>query len=341
MGKPLKVHFISETSFGVKANGVHTAFLNLIDLMKEGNDIEVVVNDDGYGDVLHSHTYGPYYFWKGRKYRGKKIFTSHIIPDSINGSVPAAPLLKPILKLYLKIVYRYADVIISISPMVEKAIKDLGTKTKIVNIYNPVLVEEWTRTPERRAAGRKTLGISENDFLVIGVGQLQARKGIEDFIDIAQAIPNAKFVWVGGRPMGNLLTEGVERIDNRIANASKNIQFTGMIDVKEMPEMYAAADLMLFTSYQENSPLSPVEGAAAGLPVIFRDIEEYVLLYKTPYLKAKNTPEFIEQTKKLMENKTTYAEGVATSTKLIQQFEKSYIRKQLVELYTSLNDKGK
>ncbi len=336
MGKPLKVHFISETSFGVKANGVHTAFLNLIDLLKEGNDVEVVVNNDGHGDVLHSHTYGPYYFWKGIRYRGKKIFTSHIIPDSIDGSLPGAKYLKPFLVLYLKMVYRYADVVISISPMVEKAIKELSTKTKVVNIYNPVLLEEWTRTTDRRTAGRKTLGLSENDFVVIGVGQLQARKGVEDFIDVAQAIPNAKFVWVGGRPMGALLTEGVERIDNRIAHASENIQFTGMVDIEKMPEMFAAADLMLFTSYQENSPLAPIEGAASGLPVIFRDIAEYTLLYTHPYLKAKTTEEFIEKTKELMENKTAYSAGVVASGTLIQQFEKSYIRKQLVDLYKSL-----
>lgn len=337
MGKLVKVHIISETSFGVKANGVHTAFLNMIDLLKEKNDVEVITNDDGYGDVLHSHTYGPYYFWKGRKYKGKKIFTSHIIPDSINGSMPAAKLIKPLLVRYLKMVYRYADVIISISPMVERAIKELGVKTKVVNIYNPVLTEEWTHTPEKRAAGRKTLNISKNDFMVIGVGQLQSRKGVEDFMDIAAAMPEAEFIWVGGRPMGALFTEGVERIDNRIANATKNIRFTGMIDIKKMPEMYAAADVMLFTSYQENSPLAPVEGAAAGLPVVFRDIEEYTLLYKTPYLKAKTTAEFIEMTKTLMHDKAKYAEAAAMSCQLIAQFGKEYIRKQLVDLYNDLN----
>ena len=337
MGKLLKVHIISETSFGVKANGVHTAFLNMIDLLKEKNDVEVVTNDEGYGDVLHSHTYGPYYFWKGRKYRGKKIFTSHIIPDSIDGSMPAAKLLKPFLVRYLKLVYWYADVIISISPMVERAIKDLGVKTKVVNIYNPVLTEEWTRTPERRADGRKTLNISENDFVVIGVGQLQSRKGVEDFMDIAASMPEAEFVWVGGRPMGALLTEGVERIDTRIANATKNIRFTGMIDIKKMPEMYAAADLMLFTSYQENSPLAPIEGAAAGLPIIFRDIEEYTQLYKTPYLKAKTTADFIEMTKILMHDNTKYTAAIKMSYQLIGQFGKEYIRQQLVDLYNKMN----
>jgi 1,2-diacylglycerol-3-alpha-glucose alpha-1,2-galactosyltransferase len=65
-----------------------------------------------------------------------------------------------------------------------------------------------------------------------------------------------------------------------------------------MPLIYAAADLMLFPSYQENCPLSPIEAAACGMPVIYRDIEEYKSLYTNSYLKAGNTVEFISMTKK-------------------------------------------
>ena len=43
----MKIHVISETPFVMKATGVHTAFLDHIELLKEKNDIEVVVNDEG------------------------------------------------------------------------------------------------------------------------------------------------------------------------------------------------------------------------------------------------------------------------------------------------------
>src|ERR1035437_3898394 len=100
----LKIHLVSETTFAVKGNGVHTAFMDLIKLMKEKNDIQVVINGEGYGDVFHSHTYGPYYFWKGRRYKGKRIFTVHVIPDSIKGSLPGWRALMPFAKWYFKLV---------------------------------------------------------------------------------------------------------------------------------------------------------------------------------------------------------------------------------------------
>ena len=125
----MKIHVISETLFIMKATGVHTAFMDHIELLKEKDDVEVVVNNEGTGDVFHGHTYGLYYLWKGRKYKGRRVFTAHVIPDSIKGSLPVWWLFMPFIKLGLKIVYSYADVCIAISPMVEKAIIDTGAKT--------------------------------------------------------------------------------------------------------------------------------------------------------------------------------------------------------------------
>jgi 1,2-diacylglycerol-3-alpha-glucose alpha-1,2-galactosyltransferase len=188
--------------------------------------------------------------------------------------------------------YNYADVVIAISPTVAKAIADLGVRSKIVQIYNPVLTPNWVRTAENRKKGRQLLGIKNNERLLLGVGQLQERKGVEDFIDMAIAMPEYKFVWAGGRPWG-VFTEGIKRINERIERAPPNISFTGLLKLHDMPPMYAAADVFLFPSYQENCPLAPLEAAASGLPVVFRDIQEYRQLYKRPYISAGNTKEFV------------------------------------------------
>ena len=319
----------------MKATGVHTAFINHIELLREKDDVEVVVNDEGTGDVFHGHTYGLYYLWKGRKYKGRRVFTAHVIPDSIKGSLPAWWLFMPFIKLGLKIVYSYADVCIAISPMVEKAIMDSGAKTRIVRIYNPINISTWKRTEENRKRGRQRLGLTGSDFVVLGVGQLEGRKGVDDFLNVAEAIPDVKFVWAGGRPFGGL-TEGIKRINERFLNAGKNVINAGQIDLEEMPEIYAAADMMLFLSYQENCPLAPIEAAACGMPVIYRDIEEYRSLYENPYLKASNTVEFIELTKKMINDRDFFNEGLKISDQLLNQFEKELIRKKLIYTYKSL-----
>ncbi len=331
----MKVHVVSETSFIMRATGVHTAFVDHVELLKEKDDIEVVVNQEGNGDVFHCHTYGPYYFWKGRKYKGKRVYTVHVIPDSVKGSLPMWKIFLPVTGWYLKKVHSYADVCIAISPMVEKIIKESGADTRIVQINNPIHIEKWKRTEEKRKKGRGILGLQENDFIVLGSGQLETRKGVEDFIDVAEAIPEVKFVWVGGRPFGPL-TEGLIRIHKKIVKVSAHIKFIGSVDLSQMPFIYAAGDMLLFPSWQENCPLAPLEAAACGIPAVYRDIPEYALLYKHPYIKAGTTEEFIEITKKLIYDQSFYKEGQRISEQLITQFDKNRIREELIHVYQDL-----
>lgn len=334
----MRIHVASETQYMVKGNGVHTAFVDHLELLNSKDDIEIVVNNKGRGDVFHCHTYGPYYFFKGLGYKNRRVHTVHVIPDSIIGSLPMWPVFMPFVKWYFKQVYSYADVCIAISPRVEEAIKETGAKTEIVRIFNPINIDKWKRTPENRRKGRELLGLNDNEFVVLGVGQLQARKGVEDFIDMAASIPDARFVWAGGRPF-KAMTEGIGRIDTRIQTASDNIQFTGMLELEQMPLIYAAADAMLFTSYQENCPLAPIEAAACGMPVIFRNIKEYSKLYDNTYLKADTTDEFIQMTQKLMTDKWYYEYGLSVSKQLITQFDKARIREKLINLYEELDSR--
>jgi 1,2-diacylglycerol-3-alpha-glucose alpha-1,2-galactosyltransferase len=331
----MKVHVISESLFLVKGTGIHTAFLNHLDLLREKDDVEVVVNGEGTGDIFHSHTYFLYYFWKGRNYKGRRVFTVHVIPESLKGSFPAWWLLMPFVKWGLRKVYSYADVCIAISPAVENAIIRSGAETRIVRIPNPIDTEFWQRDPAKRRKGRELLGINEKDFVVIGVGQIQGRKGVEDFLEIAESIDGAKFVWAGGRPF-KFFTEGIVRINRKFREAGNRVISPGEIDISQMPFIYAAADLMLFPSLQENCPLAPLEAAASSIPVIFRDLEEYRLLYENPYLKAKNKDEFIQLTRKMMTDSDFYDEGVRISARLLKQFDKETIREQLISLYNSL-----
>ncbi len=332
----MKINVCSETKIlNMKGEGVNTAFLNCVELIKENKDIEVFINNEGVGDIMHSHSYGPYYFLRGLKYKGRKVYTVHVTPDSINGSIPAAKFLLPIVKWYFKQVYSYANVCIAISPMVEKAIKDLGVKTDVIVINNPILVNNWKRTDELRKKGRAILGLKENEFCVLGVGQLESRKGCNDFIEVAKQIPNAQFRWIGGRPFGKM-TEGVKRLEKQISQAPPHVKFAGLFSLEDMPCLYAAGDMMLFASYQENCPLAPIEAAASGMPVIYRNIPEYKLLYNHEYLNADNNDEFVNLVNLLMVDNDEYKRGIEISSKLITQFDKNNIREKLINVYSDL-----
>jgi 1,2-diacylglycerol-3-alpha-glucose alpha-1,2-galactosyltransferase len=331
----MRVHVVSELSWLLKGNGVNTVFVQHVQMLRELPGIQVVVNGHGTGDVFHSHSYGLGYFLRGLRYKGRRVLTVHVIPDSARGSIPGWQVLMPLLKWYFRMVYDYADVCIALSPTVEKAIRDTGSKTRIVRVGNAIPIEFWERNEERRRKGREMLGLQDSDFVVLGVGQLEGRKGVEDFLDIAEQVPEARFVWAGGRPFG-ALTEGLIRINARLARLPEHITFPGMFELSEMPAVYAAADAFIFPSYQENCPMAPLEAAAAGLPVVFRNLPEYQLLYENPWLSAADNEEFITLIKKLMSDKEFYKAQVAVSQRLLQQFDKGKICERMIGIYTEL-----
>jgi 1,2-diacylglycerol-3-alpha-glucose alpha-1,2-galactosyltransferase len=332
----MTINVCSETEiFNIHSDGVSTSFIDCINLLKRSKGIKVFANSEGVGDIFHCHTWGPYYFWRGLRYKGRRIYTAHVIPDTIKGSFPFWKLLMPFTKWYFKKIIRYADVCIAISPTVEQVIKDLGTKAKVVRLDNPLVIERWRRTPELRKKGRKLLGLKDEDFCVLGVGQLQNRKGCCDFIEVGKQIPDAQFRWVGGRPF-KYFNDGNHKIDHDIANASENIKFAGVFAHEEMAAIYAAGDLFLFPSYQENCPLAPIEAAASGMPVIFRNSKEYKSLYLHDYYKANNNEQFAEMINELMKNKEEYKKGLKISEALISQFDSNEIRKKLINIYKSL-----
>ena len=333
----MKIHIVSESKH-FKGNGVYSAFISHIELMKGVDGVEVVVNNEGHGDILHCHSWGPIFFLKGLRYKGRRVHTVHVIPESIVGSLPMWHFLMPFVKWYFRQVYSFADVCLAISPHVEEAIRETGAKTEIVRISNPISTEKWNSSPERRKKGRMMFGVGADEFVVLGVGQLMGRKGVEDFIEIARKTPDAKFVWVGGRPF-KAMTEGIARIDKQIEIAPSNCTFLGMIDLDLMPNVYNATDILLFLSYQENSPMAPIEAAACGLPVVFRDLPEYRTLYERAYIKGANNEEFSSIVRKLMNDRSFFAEAVLISTNLIKQFDKDRIREKLLFLYNKLYDR--
>lgn len=42
------------------------------------------------------------------------------------------------------------------------------------------------------------MNIGKDKFVVLGVGQIQHRKGVLDFVEVAKEFPELQFVWAGG-----------------------------------------------------------------------------------------------------------------------------------------------
>ena len=86
----MKVNVISESAFTVQGHGVHTAFTETVDELRDYTDCEVLVNSNQPADILHIHTVGPYSLSKIWFAKGAKVVSAHVTPDSFVGSLAGA-----------------------------------------------------------------------------------------------------------------------------------------------------------------------------------------------------------------------------------------------------------
>ena len=284
---------MSETSrFGLTAQGGHTAFLDCVDLMRSHPDLEIHVNSRNPCDLLHSHSWGPFYITKGLAYRSRRILTVHALPETAEGALPLmGPATRPLVRTYMRAIYNFADLVIAVAPASVESLRALGVRSRIEVVPNALRNERFFPSSQLRRQGRALLGIPDERPVVIGVGQLQPRKGISDFVETALRLPDKQFIWIGGRPFG-LASAGIFEMRRLRAHPPPNVTFAGPFDLSHMPSVYNAADCLLFPSFQENCPYAPMEAASCGVPVIFRDLPEYKLLYSSDYIASSTVQGF-------------------------------------------------
>lgn len=160
------------------------------------------------------------------------------------------------------------DAMIAVSQSVRghiAAVLDLA-HSQIDVVNNGVDAERFSGVD--RASSRRELGIDE-DVLAIGlVGRVCEQKGQTDLVEaaalIAPCVPRARFFLVGDIEDRALHTRLSARIDE--LGLGGVVQFTGFRS--NMPEVYAALDILAAPSRWEGFPLMLLEAMAAGLPVV-------------------------------------------------------------------------
>jgi glycosyltransferase involved in cell wall biosynthesis len=113
-----------------------------------------------------------------------------------------------------------------------------------------------------REAKRKELGLSQTDYLVLGLGRLVEQKRPFLFLRMAEELherlPATKFIWVGDGKLADKWRRAITR-----EKLEDVIYCTGwQIDV--LPYLLAS-DLLLHVAEFEGLPLAVIEAMAAGL----------------------------------------------------------------------------
>ncbi len=140
---------------------------------------------------------------------------------------------------------------------------------------NGVDLERFASLPDPVVA-RRQIGLREAPT-VMCTGHLYAGRGAELFLKLAKSLPQAQFVWVGGRP------DDIASWKQRVESA--NVLFTGFVPNQNLPLYQAAADVLLMPysrsimgssgsadSAAVASPMKMFEYMAAGRAIVTADL---------------------------------------------------------------------
>ena len=343
VGRRLVVNMASESDISVQGHGVHTAYVELATALEAREDVTLVRGRYGERvdcDVYHLHTLGTGVWRKILDPRARKVVSAHVIPDSLVGSIRGARWWRPAARRYMRWFYRRADRVLAVSGTVAAALADeLGVPGERIEVlHNTVDMAAYRTTQEDRARAREELGIPADAFVVVGVGQVQPRKRVDVFLDLARELPDVHLVWVGGIPFKHLGADhGAMR--RLMEDPPANLTFTDVIPHPEVRRHLQAADVFCLPAEQENHPMCILEAAGVGLPVVARDLREYDDTFGEDVLRCTDET-FAEAIRGLREDQARHAEWQHRSARIAERFDSAAAAERLVGIYGELAGQG-
>lgn len=180
----------------------------------------------------------------------------------------------------IKVMDKFYGVSIACSEAVGVAYKGLYEDkycTKLLVINNGVTPPSILKDNSELYKARSRLGISHNAYVVVNVGAFRGGRlqddakahdsAVKTFAAFYQYAPNAILFFVGD----GVLRTKVERIVADYGLVG-DVRFTG--NIPDPSDYLMAADVFFFPSRKEGLPISLIEAAMYGLPVVASDIPE-------------------------------------------------------------------
>lgn len=229
----------------------------------------------GRVDVIHQHDNRPSFLPDGTGWRPKRdaplwIWTNHSswflrAYDSV------------VLRQVVRLLHRSVNGIITVSSEIHKKTRHLFPRTYTTFIPNGVDTSLFH--PERDVR-RDELGLDPDAFVVLCPRRMVPKNGV---IYLAQAVEmvlrelpeeNIQFVFLGDAPASNTDAAYASRVKAVLAPFAKTgrVVFLGNVPWYRMPEVNAAADLIVIPSLIEAVSLSALEAMATARPVVATNI---------------------------------------------------------------------
>jgi Glycosyltransferase len=317
-------------------HGVETAFKEMVSGLSGRDDVEVMINSWQPADIIHAHSPDPISIIKLLRHKGKRVISGHLTRGSMEGSL--SDWLVPIMFWYYKnIFYKLAEAMVAVSETTKKnLISEMRTKVPVEVVENSIDMKTMATTPKQKSVFRKELGYTNKDFIVVSNGQIQPRKKFDEFVRAARAMPEYKFIWVGGIPFKGVAADQ-GKLTKLIKNSPSNLYVTNVISLEQARKYMRMSDVYFHPAVQETFGISIIEAAAAGLPIVLRDISDYDHTFRPNAVMSKPT-DFQDNIEKLAMDKEFYNRMRKESIRLASRYDNSVAAQKLVDFYKSIFD---
>jgi 1,2-diacylglycerol-3-alpha-glucose alpha-1,2-galactosyltransferase len=192
----------------IKGQGVSAAYIEQVNLVENGlkNNYDIKINKFKCCDIMHYHTidFKFYIAVKLTKFTGTSVAYVHFVPETIEDSLNLPKNFKKIFYKYIIWFYKSVDHLVVVNPHFVKILENYGiAENKITYIPNFVSEENFYNFEQlEKNQLKERYNITHNKFVVLGVGQVQSRKGVMEFIEVAKKLPHIQFLWAGGFSFG-------------------------------------------------------------------------------------------------------------------------------------------
>ncbi len=149
----------------------------------------------------------------------------------------------------------------------EWAAAQAGSPRQVVTLPNAIDAEFFARpSASSRQEARRHLGLEGEGRVLVQVSALSARKGVLELANAFLGLPAA------GRSGARLLFVGEgeqrSRLETLAAGSEGAIRVLGQLPPEEVRRVLWAADAFVLNTRLDPNPLSAIEAAAAGLPIV-------------------------------------------------------------------------
>lgn len=228
---------------------------------------------------------------------------------------------------------RYTDILITINEEDYARAKAAFRADKVVYVPGVgVDIERFRQTKIDKQARKTELGLPEDAFILLSVGELSRRKNHEAIIRAMGELndPNLHYLICGTGPLEAHLKELAENL--KIGPYVHLLGYQANVAL-----FYKLADLFVFPSYQEGLPVALMEAMASDVPVMASRIRGNTDLIGPAFDRYLFDPSDIGELKnklaKVIQQKE-HTPFIDSNRMRIDQFSDAKVLQQMEQIYT-------